>query len=98
MCRWRRGLFCITSRSTQPKHGRDARGTGSGGYIDVFGRIGVIGLFLFMFVRRLALRLIAVAAVAGGMKSVGGFNLMLERIAGEAGVFVEVLDAADVLV
>ena len=55
-------------------------------------------LFFFLFVRGSALGLIAVAAVAAGVEGVGGFDLVLELIAGQAGILVEVLHAADVLV
>src|SRR5436305_10693085 len=101
MCRWRRGLFCITSRSTRDEEWpqsnqrvaaddadyadlRKSEPTQLGGHIDVFGRVGVALLLGFLFVRWLALGLIGVAAVAAGVEGVGGFDLMLERVTGEA--------------
>lgn len=53
---------------------------------------------MFFVVFGLALGLVAVVAVGGGVEGVGALDLVLEVVALEGGVLAEVLDAADVLV
>ena len=57
--------------------------------IDVFGRVGIVLLLWFVFMGGLSLGLIGIA-VGGGVEGIGGLDLVLELIAGQAGVLAQV--------